>query len=97
MYVYIYAYIYIYNVVISLTQILMKYKNTLPRRKVWGVFCGFYYIMAGNAFVVAKEVFNHRNGDILKLWEWINDEKLFFYSKSNYMNKHLYLGKNFSH
>ena len=31
--------------------------------------------MTGRAFVVAMEVFHHRNGNILKLWEWLNDEK----------------------
>ena len=33
--------------------------------------------MVGRACVVAKEVFNHRNGNILKLWVYLNDEKLF--------------------
>ena len=52
-----------------------------------------YYIMAGRAFVVAKEVFHHRNGNILKLWEWLNDDKQFFLSKFNYINKHFYFEK----
>ena len=30
--------------------------------------CNQYYIMAGRAFVVAKEVFHHRTGNILTLW-----------------------------
>ena len=29
------------------------------------------YIMAGCAFVFAKQVFYHRYGNILKLWEWL--------------------------
>ena len=53
--------------------------------------------MAGRSFVVAKEVFHHRNENNLKLWEWLNDEKLFFLSKFNYINKHLHLEKNFKH
>ena len=53
--------------------------------------------MAGHAFVVAKEVFHLRNGNILKLWEQLIDEKQFFLSKFNYINKHLYLEKNFDH
>ena len=53
--------------------------------------------MAGCAFVFAKEVFHHRNGNILKLWEWLNDEKRFFLFKFNYINKHMYLEKNFNH
>ena len=35
--------------------------------------------MAGCAFVVAKEIFHHRNGNILKLWEWVNDKKTYFF------------------
>ena len=54
-------------------------------------------IMAGRAFVVAKEVFHHKNGNNLKLWQWLNDEKHFFLSKSNSLNKYLYLQKNFNH
>ena len=53
--------------------------------------------MAGHVFVVAKEVFHHRYGDILKLWEWLNVEKQFFLFQFNHINKHLYLEKNFSH
>ena len=49
--------------------------------------------MAIRAFVVAKEVFHHRNSNILKLWEWLNDEKQFFFSKFNYINKHFYFEK----
>ena len=45
------------------------------------------YIMAGRAFVAAKEVFHDRNGNNLKLWEWFNDEKQFFLSRSNSLNK----------
>ena len=56
-----------------------------------------YYIMAGREFVVAKEVFHHRNSYILTGWEWLKGEKQFFLSKFNYINKHtLYLEKNFS-
>ena len=54
-------------------------------------------IMAGHAFVVAKEVFHHRNRNILKLWEWLNDDKHFFLFKFNYINKHLQLKNNFYH
>ena len=36
--------------------------------------------MDGRAYVVAKEIFHHRNGDILTLWEWLNDEKQGFFS-----------------
>ena len=35
--------------------------------------------MAGHEFMVAEEVFNHINGNILKLREWLNDEKQFFF------------------
>ena len=50
--------------------------------------------MAGRAFVVTKGVFHHKNGNILKPWEWSNDEKHFFLAKFNYINKHLYVEKN---
>ena len=53
--------------------------------------------MAGRAFVVAKEVFHHRKSNILKLWEWLNDEKQFFLSKFNYINKHFHFEKKFNH
>ena len=56
-----------------------------------------YYIMTGCAFAVAKEVFYHRNGNILTSWEWLNDEKQVFQFKFNSINKHLYLEKNFKH
>ena len=46
------------------------------------------YIMAGCAVVVAKEVCHHRNSNILKLWEWLNDKKQIFLFKFNYINKH---------
>ena len=49
------------------------------------------------AIVVAEEEFHHRNGIILKLWEWLNDEKQLLLSKFNYINKHLYLEKNSNH
>ena len=52
--------------------------------------------MAGRAFVVAKEVFHHSN-KILKLWEWLNDEKQFFLSKFNYIDKHFYFEENSNH
>ena len=48
----------------------------------------------GNAFVVA---FHHRNSNILKLWEWLNDEKQFFMFKFNHINKHLYFENNCNH
>ena len=47
--------------------------------------------MAGHTFVVANGAFHHRNGNIMKLWEWLNNEKQSFVSKFNYINKHLYL------
>ena len=53
--------------------------------------------MAGHAFVVAKEVFHHSNNNILRLWEWLDDEKEFFLSKFSNINKHLYLERNFNH
>ena len=58
-----------------------------------------YHKMADRAFVIAKEVFYRRDGNILTLWEWFNDEKQFFWFKFNYINKHLYrdLEKNFKH
>ena len=34
--------------------------------------------MAGCVFAIAKEVFHHRNGNILTLYDWLNDEKQFF-------------------
>ena len=49
--------------------------------------------MASGAFVCAKEVFHHRNGHILKLWDWINNEKQFVLFKFNNINKHLHLEK----
>ena len=53
-----------------------------------------HYKMAGRAFLVAKEVFHHRNGNILKLWEWLNDEKQFFYhSKLRYTEPWNFLTK----
>ena len=57
--------------------------------------CVHDYIMAGHAFVDAKEGFHHRNGNILTLCEWLNDENHFFWFKLNYINKHLHLGKAF--
>ena len=53
------------------------------------------YVMAGRAFVVAREVFNHRNVNMLILREWLNDEKRFFVSKFNFVYKQLYLGEEF--
>ena len=47
--------------------------------------------------MVAKEVFHHRNCNILTVWEWLNDEKLFFLFKFNYTNRRLCLEKNFNH
>ena len=34
--------------------------------------------MAGIAYVVAKEVFYHENGNILTLLSWLNYDKQFF-------------------
>ena len=53
--------------------------------------------MAGHVFVVAKEVFHHRNGDILELWKWLNDEKWLCLFKFNYIDKYLHLENNFDH
>ena len=47
--------------------------------------------MAGHAFVVAREILHHRNGNILTLWNWLYDKKQFFLFKFNYIKKHLYL------
>ena len=52
--------------------------------------------MDGRAFVIAKEVFHHRNGNILTLWDLSYDEKRFFLSKYNYINKHYYSVKTFN-
>ena len=49
--------------------------------------------MSGRVFVVAKELFHHRNGNILKLWESLNDDKPFFILKFNFINKDLHLAK----
>ena len=38
---------------------------------------GIYHIMAGRAFMVAKEVFHLRNGNILTLRQWLDDIKRF--------------------
>ena len=50
----------------------------------------------GRAFVIANEVFHHRNDNILTLWELLNDEKLFFLFKFNYINTHLHPEENFN-
>ena len=50
-----------------------------------------YYITGGREFVVAKEVVNQRNGNILTGWEWINDDFVLFISKFDCMNKQLFL------
>ena len=39
------------------------------------------YVIAGLPFVADKEEFHQRNGNNLKMWEWLNDEKQFFLSK----------------
>ena len=71
--------------------------------------CVTYLIMAGRAFLVAKEVFHHRECSILTLCEWLNDEKqVFFYFKSTILvnictrrtglfNLHWYSPVQFSH
>ena len=41
--------------------------------------------------------FYHRNGSILTLWEWLNDEKQFFRWKFSYVNNHLFSVINFNH
>ena len=56
-----------------------------------------FYIMAGCAFVVAKDVFYYGNGSILTLWWWLNDKKQLFWCKFNYIHILLYLVKNFIH
>ena len=38
-----------------------------------------HHIMAGRAFMVAKEIFRHRYNYILTLWEWWDDEKRLFF------------------
>ena len=53
--------------------------------------------MAGRAFVAAKEVFRHRNGNILKLWEWLNDDKQFVSFNFNYINNNWILENNVNH
>ena len=53
--------------------------------------------MAGHAFVVAKEVFHRGNGNILKLWEWLNDDKQFLLFKFRNINQRLHLENNFNH
>ena len=53
--------------------------------------------MADWAFVVAKEVFHHRNGNVFTMWGCSNDEKQFFLFNVNNINRHLYLEKNFIH
>ena len=52
--------------------------------------------MSDRAFMVAKEEFHHRNGNIFKTMRMINDDKQFFLSQFNYINKHLYFAK-FNH
>ena len=53
--------------------------------------------MAGRAFVVAKEVFHHRNGNIFTMRKWLNDQKQSFLFYVNYNNQHLYFEMNFNH
>ena len=45
-----------------------------------------YYIIAGRACEVAKEVFHHRNVNILTRWELSNNENKSFWLKFNYIN-----------
>ena len=47
-------------------------------------------IMASRGFVVANEVFHHRNGNILTPWELLNCEKQFFLFKFTYINEYFY-------
>ena len=47
--------------------------------------------MDGRAFVVASEVFHPRNGNILTLQDWFNNEKQFCLCDFNYINLYLYL------
>ena len=56
-----------------------------------------HYIMTGWTYVVAKDIFHHKNGNMWELSEWLNDEKRFFFSKVSYINKHWYLEKNLNH
>ena len=53
--------------------------------------------MSSCAFVVTKEVVPRRNGNVLKLWEWLNSDKQFFSFAFNYINKYLHLENNFNH
>ena len=43
------------------------------------------------------KVFCHSNGNILKLWKWLNDEKQLFWFRFRYVNKHLNLGNCYNH
>ena len=65
-----------------------KFARKVPKRQVTNL--ALYYIMADRAFVIAKELFYRRDGNIFTLWEWLNDEKQFFWFKFNYIKKHLY-------
>ena len=55
------------------------------------------FAMTGRAFVVAKEAFNYRSGNIFTLCEWLNDKKQFCLFKFHFIGKQLYLERNFNH
>ena len=56
-----------------------------------------YYLMAGHAFVLGKEVFYHGNGNILTLEYWLNGVHKLILCTFNYIRNHLYSMKNFNH
>ena len=66
----------------------LMYHNTM-------ILYAYLYIMTGLLFVVAKEEFHHRNGNILPLWEGLNGDEKFFLFRFNYINTHLYLENGF--
>ena len=69
-------------------------------RETTSIFFIYYYIMAGHAIVVAKDItllFYHGNAVILTLWKWLNGGKWFVWCKFNYINNDLWLVKNNNH
>ena len=85
--------IYIYGVFSVIKLVSFNNWQMGTMLATWTILSGLLHIMQW-LVVVAKEVFNHRNSYILKLWEWPNDENQFILSKFIYMNKHFYLAKN---
>ena len=49
--------------------------------------------MAGRAFVVAKEVFDHNDRDMFTLWRRLNDEKHVLVWIQIYWSTSLFLGE----